>query len=438
MNHPPVNPMSTTIHHPQKSSSVKDPYTVIQAILTTAGILYYLNLALGFYMYGVLEVAQNFQDGERLFAFWLPAAGLLISGILLIAPAILAYTRWFGWNAPRWLEKLKYPHIGILVLLYLFTLGIGNFLAEHSFATALLLPFLHIGGVAIPILFFLALALRNVEGGSAQRKWGAFSVGLGLSPNIIIIVELVALLFFILFSIVVVGSNPELAQMLREIAKSARPSTPSPAELIEEIQPLLIKPGVVLAVLFFSSIIVPLVEEMLKPLGVWMLSGKIRTAAEGFSAGALGGAGYALLESFLLVGTRQEWIISVIGRSGTGVVHIFTAGLVGAALAEAWNQKRYARLAIAYLCSVTLHGIWNGLAILYTIRTLVTVDEGIWSIQWVNLLARATPYSIFALTLLITLAVLVFNRRLRVTSGTISTSKQELLAGEETYSEPGD
>jgi hypothetical protein len=45
-------------------------------------------------------------------------------------------------------------------------------------------------------------------------------------------------------------------------------------------------------------------------------------------------------------------------------MHITTSGLLGWAIASAQLEKRYGRLALTYLGSVSIHGLWNGSAIL--------------------------------------------------------------------------
>ncbi|TES88771.1 MAG: PrsW family intramembrane metalloprotease [Anaerolineales bacterium] len=65
-----------------------------------------------------------------------------------------------------------------------------------------------------------------------------------------------------------------------------------------------------------------------------------------------------------------DWTFIVIARIGPTVLHIFTTGLIGYALALACKEKRYLRLGSAYLLSVVIHGLWNGLTITSSIAGL--------------------------------------------------------------------
>lgn len=416
-----------TIHYPPPPSheSRKDIYTLFQAILTGIAVFLFLNTALGFYLYGLFEYAINPQNGEQLLAYWLPASGFFISGVILCLPTILSISRWFGWKAPSWLENLKIPRLRSLLFAFLAVLVTGYEISTHSFTTAIFLPFLHMGGIVIPILFALGLGLRGVVNGSAQRKWGAFSVGLGLAPPLIFLIETIALVIFVLTIAVYISQDEALSREIGQFAYRLRSFSAAPEEIFQQVQPYLSQPTIVLLILFFSAIVVPLIEEAIKPLAVWMLSTRLSTSAEGFSAGALSGAGYALLESFLLASTREQWVGAVIGRSGTAFIHIFTAALMGSALVEAWRQRRYFRLAIAYLCAVFLHGSWNALAILFTLRTLTEGNQGFWSIEWANRLAYSTPLSITAIATLLAIGLWRFNHLLRKKSGTISPPSPE-------------
>ncbi len=65
----------------------------------------------------------------------------------------------------------------------------------------------------------------------------------------------------------------------------------------------------------------------------------------------------------------------MLARTGTSAVHILTAGLTGWALALTWQKRRFLPLLLAYLCSVMIHGLWNGLTLMYSFNLLVTTTE---------------------------------------------------------------
>jgi hypothetical protein len=123
--------------------------------------------------------------------------------------------------------------------------------------------------------------------------------------------------------------------------------------------------GVLFLSFAFISVLVPLVEESLKPIGVWFLAGQKITPAMGFGYGVISGAGFGLFENLGNTSAGGDtWALLAATRITTLLLHCFTAGLVGWALASAWSQRRYLRLGVAFAIAVLIHGLWNGMAIL--------------------------------------------------------------------------
>jgi hypothetical protein len=127
--------------------------------------------------------------------------------------------------------------------------------------------------------------------------------------------------------------------------------------------------------LLYIAVIVPAVEELLKPLGVWLLAGRLDSPAQGFTLGALSGAAYGLIETIGVSGQAEEWASLLFSRIGTGLLHITTSALVGAAIATAWRERRYLHLLGTYFLAVLLHGLWNTSAVLFTFSTVAELSN---------------------------------------------------------------
>jgi RsiW-degrading membrane proteinase PrsW (M82 family) len=127
---------------------------------------------------------------------------------------------------------------------------------------------------------------------------------------------------------------------------------------------LLKKPGVSATVFIYIGVIVPLVEELIKPAAVWLLLNRKLSPREGLLLGATAGAGYALFENLTIAADAEIWTVLIISRLGTAAIHILTTSLVGWGLASAVTEKRYLRFGWSLFTAVTLHGVWNGLNIL--------------------------------------------------------------------------
>lgn len=302
-------------------------------------------------------------DGTSLF---LLATGLAFSGILLVPSAGYALLSLVGkTNVP----SLSIPNIWflrptILLLVLAPLLLAGNWIYQNSEFAWLFLPPLHILGVGLPILWLVHLGKRNLSVGSAQRTWGVLGSGLVLSPLLILVVEIAVLVIVMAVVTIYLSSQPGLSAKLAGLVQRLSTAPPTTRMVQRILGPYLLQPGVIFSVLAIGAVIMPLIEEALKPVGVWILIGRNLSPSAGFVAGLLSGAGYALFESLAFASSAEDWALVVVARIGTGLMHILTTGLVGWALAVAWRQGRYLRLGMAYLTAVLFHGLWNGLTLL--------------------------------------------------------------------------
>ena len=300
----------------------------------------------------------------------LMAAGTGFSGILLLPSAWHAILRILGRPNPI---KFKLRRPGITILLLPFVVGLGYLVSQNEVLAWIALPPLHVAATGISVFWLLHLGIRGLSTGSAQRTWGIFSGGLVLAPAFSLVIEMVALFTVAVFGIVYLAQDPVFADQLIQLSQQMTLSPDQPPDAILGIlEPYLLQPAVIYVAFAFGAILVPLIEELFKPIGVWLLAGRNATPAQGFAAGLLSGAGYALFENFALSASAgEEWSVVIIARMGTTLVHILTAGLTGWALVLAWREGRYIRLGLTYLTAVAIHALWNGLVILSVVPEIL-------------------------------------------------------------------
>jgi hypothetical protein len=259
----------------------------------------------------------------------------------------------------------------------LVALGVGYLVSQDGQFSWWALPPLQILAIGLPVYGVFYLGRYGLPGSSPQRAWGVFGVGLTLGPVLMIVVEVLIMIAFLVAAAVYVAIQPDLAQEITNLAKQLEYLDPLSEEALLLLSPYLLRPEVSLAAIFFAAGVVPLVEELLKPIGVWFLLRRKLTPAEGFVAGLLSGAAFALVESLGNTSSGGEtWAVMALARSGTGVMHILASGLVGWGLASACTHRRYLRLVGAYLAAVTLHGLWNALAVTAVGMSLLVVTGG--------------------------------------------------------------
>ncbi len=380
------------------------------SLLGAAGLL---ALALNFAARGLTWISDPQIARDEITGSFLLAAGLALGGCLLLPSAWYALARLNSWSTERYSMRVKInPWIFILLLVALFFifLFVGAIIAQSTPLAWFLLPIIHILVIGIPVVAILYLGGRNLPKGSPQRVWGIFGAGMTLGPGIIFILEIIVLFVAVLTSAVVIATSPDQLNQLTRLIQQLQTGNFNSDELLPILQPYLKNPWIVFGILVFMSGIVPMLEEAFKPIGFWLLVKRRLTPAEGFTAGLLSGAGFALVESLGYTSNGgQGWLSSVLLRAPTALMHITACGLTSWGVARAISQRQYRWLFAGYGGAVIIHGLWNGLTITAAGIVLIYPDQP--SSQIIAGLALLGMALLFGLTFLI---LILLNRRLRL------------------------
>jgi hypothetical protein len=341
--------------------------SMIQFVLSLLAFFILITLSFAVVVMGFGQMTSRIPGLEDPTPLFLYAAGLFLSAIMLLPSARYALMRLNG-RAVEQPALLRGNAIliatGLLILGLPLVLLIGNWVSGQARLSWWALPALHILAVVIPLFWLLAVGLDGLSLGTRQRLWGTFGAGLVLGPSLILVAEIALLSLYFGVLILIVVQQSELSVELLNLAQRLRFAPGNPEVIARILQPYLLNPVVIVAVFSFIAFFVPLIEEVFKPVGVWLLAGHRLSPREGFVAGLLCGAGYALFENLLLSSTNEQWMSLILARMGTGAVHMATASLVGWGLASAWSEARYLRLGGVFACAVTIHALWNALTLL--------------------------------------------------------------------------
>jgi PrsW family intramembrane metalloprotease len=247
-----------------------------------------------------------------------------------------------------------------------------------SSAPSTWMPPFQILSLVIPFFWFIQFARRGLPSINPQRAWGLAAVGMTLTPALLILLEFLFGLGVFILAIFRLAGNPETAMRLNELAGKLTANPLNPRILEEAGQILIGLPGFVFLLMTLVAGIIPLLEELVKPIGIWFTSGRANPPALGWTAGLISGAAFAMLEG---VGVSAnfggaEWVQVVIQRTGTGLLHITTCALVGWGLASAWEKREYVKLVVAFVAAVVLHSSWNALAVLLGIQPFLGITPG--------------------------------------------------------------
>ena len=290
-------------------------------------------------------------------------------------------------NLPAW-------QILLILILASLAILIGSWVGNVEIVNLLVLPFLTIPAVVLPLAILLTLGTRDLPLGARWQFWSVLGLGMTLTPFLLFVLEIVVGIIFFLGIMAYISTQPELLYRLQALAQQIMVLGTQSETARDLILPWLTKPVVILIVLLYTSLFVPAIEELFKPLGVWLLGNKLESPAQGFALGALSGASYALIETIGVSGQGGEWASLLFTRIGTGLLHITTSALMGAAIVPALRQNRYLRLLGTYVIAIALHGLWNASAMLYTFSGIANLRNQ------TDRLSTLQPISVGALSIL--------------------------------------
>ncbi len=292
--------------------------------------------------------------------------------LLLGAAAFVSIQRFRGQSFAEQVTSFTISTWQLVVSLILAAIALfaGYQFIKSEIANWLLLPILTLPAVVLPLLVLFGLSVRGIPLGTRWQTWNVFGLAMSLTPFVLVFLELVALLCIVAVVIVVLMSQPGFEMEMQRLSSQMYGLDPQSKAAQELLAPLVVNPAVMVVSVLYFAVIVPLLEELLKPLGVWFFARKLSSPAQGFALGALSGCAYGLIETLGVSAQGPDWAALLLTRIGTGALHITTSALMGTAIVYAVREQRYLRLFGMYALSVSLHGLWNTLAIFFAFATL--------------------------------------------------------------------
>ena len=343
-------------------------------------------------------------------------------GIILLIAAFVSFQKFL--NKPEVEQKFRFSisktQIALCVIITGITIIIGRQISGIESINWILLPLLTLPAVALPIWLLLGLSARELPFGSRWQTWNVLGLGMTLGPLILITLEAAVLIIGFIGVVLYIFTQPELSLEIEKLANEIVLLGPNSEKAIDLVAPYLTRPSAIFSALLYFALIIPAIEEIFKPIGVWLFAGKLESRAQGFALGALSGAGFALAETFGVSGQTSEWAILLLTRIGTGILHITTSAVMGAAIVLAWRERRYLQLIGSYMFVVALHGLWNALAITFTFSALMELLQ-----QQGPLRALQIPISIGMGILAVALftILIAYSRKLRTSILPVATDE---------------
>jgi RsiW-degrading membrane proteinase PrsW (M82 family) len=305
----------------------------------------------------------------------------VLCGLLVALLALVSFTRGGGDSLAvqgQFVEFLGAPLIGGAVAIYY---GIRGLLRKPSprfslphpllflaltlavFVTAIVvwhvypapgpaiatLPLMVLSAAA-PGLTILAFATWRLRMPTSRRHvWMAFIYGSTLAALIALILNTIGAIVIGIFIIVL---SPSSAPTLSD---PTNPTSQNPIAIV--------------TILLIVSLLAPLVEEGVKPLGAVLLMRRLRSPASAFLMGLSAGVGFAIFESIAVYTGRGEadWVVVGLERVGSGLLHGVGAGMGALGWYYLINgkgiSKRWLRGLGGLAYAFSQHALFNGTAV---------------------------------------------------------------------------
>lgn len=369
-------------------------------------------------IYLIISGILSFDPGNisNLSAPLLGALAMLFCAALLVPAMYYSIKRLTGKDIlPANFRPIKVWQVLVLLSVWVLVVILGAVLVGLFDYGWLIAAPLFLLGISLPIFILVWVGAGGLPAGSRQRSW--FVLAYGMLGGTVASVLLEYLLLGIAVAIIglLAATNPELRAILDQVQNQVLNAKGGDIQsLLTVLAPYLTNPLIILSILVFAALIGPLIEESLKPAVIWFLGRHLRTPAEGFVLGILCGAGFAMLEGLMAAsGATQMWGFALAGRAAASLMHITTSGLLGWAIASVQLQKRYGRLIVVYILSVSIHGLWNGSAIVAVYGALRTMGQGTQT-DFLSMIFMLAGFMVLILEFILMLAVLpLINKSLR-------------------------
>ncbi len=351
-------------------------YAIAQVVISSLGFLSSLmgaGLLLGFgFFSGMIDPLTANDAGLMLVIGW---TSLLIA--VAFIPALISSVFYLQGRSMPALKPSTQRIIQVALIVVWIASILGVMLISRFQALNLITSLLIIPLVLVPILFFFWIGARNLSLGNRPRVWGAVAFNFAIMMPVVLLAELALFFFIFMIAAVWLAGQPELLSQIMMYAEQISNGLMDPLEAEQLITDLVSHPIFLNSSILVVAVLVPLLEELFKPMAIWFLAGKRLTPSQGFVGGLIGGACFAMLESLGAVGipAESEWLMLLFGRTGTGLLHVTLSGLVGWGFASAFYNHNWGRAIVTYLGAVTIHGLWNFFALLSGIVPILPITE---------------------------------------------------------------
>ncbi len=398
--------------------SKKNWQTYLSIGLSALGMVFFLIQALTMGIILLSSLVGGQVDPVQVIPIALLVWSALLSGVLLLPVFLLSLSQLKGREAPKWLETGR-PAVRRAVfwaiLIWPAVVALGWWVVGSPQAAIFLLGPINVLVAGLPVLWVFNAGSWRLRGGSHLRQWRIFGFSLTVMPTLVILVEVAAILILAgvggLYIAFRMSVDPALERAVTGLFADVAAAGQDVDGILEILEPYFRQPSVLFWAAAVMGGVMPIIEEVVKPIALWPLARAEITAQEGYVGGLLAGAGFALMENilyFTIAVNPEDWLFMAIGRAGTGVLHMLASGLVGWGLVKTWQSGKWGAQALLSLGSFVLHGLWNALALFVGVAPgfILEGEPNFWETMLFNI-------PIILLLILSVVGMALINRRFR-------------------------
>jgi hypothetical protein len=247
-----------------KSSGTHIPSLLGLLLFTSVGVLALLVAAL----IGSVTLIKTMNGGQIEVRQMTLIAVALFEALLLLGAAyvsLLKVLRKPAADAESFFT-IKGWQIAACLALAAMAIWMGSLILENAPVNWLLLPLLTLPAVFLPIVVLFGLGSRGISLGPRWRAWNVLGISMTLVPLLTLILEAMAILFVLGLVVVYISSQPALLAQVERLSTQIYTIGQDPEALLQLVAPLLLRPGIMVISLVFFSVLVPMMEELVKPL----------------------------------------------------------------------------------------------------------------------------------------------------------------------------
>jgi RsiW-degrading membrane proteinase PrsW (M82 family) len=351
----------------------KDWRTYLSVVLTALGIVIFLMQAFSMSIVWLTRLIGGQNGSMSNIPGSLSTWSFLLMGALLLPVFLMSLNQLRGKDDPLWLQTDRpalRKNVFWVMVLWPAVVALGWLVAGNQNVAMFLLGPINLLAAGLPVLWILNAASWKLNGGPRLRQWRIFGFSLTVMPFLVILVELIAILILTLFGGLYItyrmSVDPILKNELTLLYEQIAASVQDIDQILILFESYFRQPSVIFWAAAIMGGVMPIIEEVVKPIALFPLARKGITPQEGFIGGLLCGAGFALTENLLYFNialNAEDWLFMAIGRAGTGILHMLASGLVGWGLVKTWRSGKWGAQALLSFSAFLLHGLWNALAL---------------------------------------------------------------------------